>query len=200
MQLSEHTRKIHEQLAAASALGDERTQQIARALGETVESAARLAILDAVTATASDITAALFEAGGGAATPAITVHLVGDEVRVSVSHAPSGPSDQQAPRPDESDTSARISLRLPESLKADIERAAASSDVSVNTWLVRAALQAVNGDQGGWGGSHQHRPPWSGGWSGPGWSGPWGGPGGPGGHAGGSGPGGAKHVTGWVTG
>jgi hypothetical protein len=187
MLLSEYTRKIHEQLAASSALGDERTQQIARALGETVESAARLAILDAVTATATDITAALFEAGGGEATPAIAVHLVGDEVRVSVSHAPSGPSDQQAQRPDESDTSARISLRLPESLKADIEKAAAGSEVSVNTWLVRAATHAVNADQGGWG-SHPPRPPGSGGWSGPGWSGPWGG------------HGGAQHVTGWVTG
>ena len=45
--------------------------------------------------------------------------------------------------PDE-DLTSRITLRLPESLKARIESAAASQGVSVNTWLVRAAGRGVD--------------------------------------------------------
>jgi predicted DNA binding CopG/RHH family protein len=40
---------------------------------------------------------------------------------------------------------ARITLRLPESLKAAIETAAETEGVSVNTWLVRALQRAVSG-------------------------------------------------------
>ena len=40
---------------------------------------------------------------------------------------------------------ARITLRLPEPLKASIEAAAAREGVSVNTWLVRALGRAVTG-------------------------------------------------------
>jgi predicted HicB family RNase H-like nuclease len=38
---------------------------------------------------------------------------------------------------------ARISLRLPESLKAAVEKAADREGVSTNTWLVRAIARAA---------------------------------------------------------
>jgi predicted DNA binding CopG/RHH family protein len=44
---------------------------------------------------------------------------------------------------------ARITLRLPESLKTSVEAAAANEGVSVNTWLVRALQRAVSGGGGG---------------------------------------------------
>jgi hypothetical protein len=37
----------------------------------------------------------------------------------------------------------RISLRLPEQLKARVEQAAARAGVSINTWLIRTASAAV---------------------------------------------------------
>ena len=40
---------------------------------------------------------------------------------------------------------ARITLRLPESLKSSIETAAEAEGVSVNAWLVRALQRAVSG-------------------------------------------------------
>jgi hypothetical protein len=49
---------------------------------------------------------------------------------------------------------ARITLRLPESLKASVEAAAANEGVSVNTWLVRALQRSVSGGGGG-GGFHR---------------------------------------------
>ena len=39
---------------------------------------------------------------------------------------------------------ARISLRLPESLKTSVERAAEREGISVNAWLVRAVAQALS--------------------------------------------------------
>jgi predicted HicB family RNase H-like nuclease len=48
----------------------------------------------------------------------------------------------QAETTDEA-SSARITLRLPESLKSRLEAAAAASGLSVNTWLVQALTRAV---------------------------------------------------------
>jgi len=177
MQLSTHTHTVAEQLAAAAALGDERTRQIAAALAETAQSAVRLAVLDALTAAGVEITDALYNAGGGSASPAVTVQLEdGDTIRFIVSGPPPEPAETST-RAEDGEATARISLRLSDSLKGEIEAAAARADASVNSWLVRAATSALAaGTAGGWGN----------------WS-AWAGPGGPAGH-------GARRVTGWVTG
>ena len=47
------------------------------------------------------------------------------------------------PEPVDEAFSARITLRLPESLKVRIEAAAARDGASVNTWLVQALQRAV---------------------------------------------------------
>ncbi|MGV9305350.1 toxin-antitoxin system HicB family antitoxin [Nonomuraea sp. NPDC004354] len=60
--------------------------------------------------------------------------------------APGFPPEAPEPPtpPGEADQgTARMTLRLPEALKARIERAAAASGVSVNAWLVRALSGAV---------------------------------------------------------
>ena len=44
----------------------------------------------------------------------------------------------------EEGASARISLRLPESLKAAIDAAAAAEGISVNTWLLRELKRALH--------------------------------------------------------
>jgi hypothetical protein len=173
MQLSDYTQQVQEQLRAASALGDERTQQIASALGGAVEASVRLAILDALSAASAEITAALFDASGGQQSAAVTVQLVGDDLRVVVT--PPAAERAEPPRQDEGEATARISLRLSESLKADIEEAAAASDISVNTWLVRAAANSLRGTDAGWP-------------TGPDWAG------------GGQHGRGATRITGWITG
>jgi uncharacterized protein (DUF1778 family) len=63
-------------------------------------------------------------------------------LRTEVEASISGPRDNGPPAED-GDSNARISLRLPESLKSQIEQAAGRDGVSVNTWLVRAASSAV---------------------------------------------------------
>jgi HicB family len=139
MQLPEYAHQVQEQIRAAAALGDERTQQVAGSLAGAADAAVRLAVLSAVTAAADEITAALAEADLPGS-PTVTVALDGDDVRVQV--AVSTPADD-TPRSDDGDASARVSLRLSEALKADVERAAAAENVSVNTWLARAAATAL---------------------------------------------------------
>jgi len=137
MHLDARLAQVHDQLTAAAALGDERTREIAAALATAAAPAVRLAVLDAVSAAADEITAALLDHAGS---PSVSVRQDGDEVRITVqaeSHAAAGP------RRDDGDTSARISLRLSETLKSDIDDAADRDGVSVNTWLVRAAAAAL---------------------------------------------------------
>lgn len=142
MELHPYVGQVQAHLAAAAALGDERTRQTADALGAAAEPAMRLAVLAAVSAAADEITAALLDSPGS---PAVAVRIDGDELRIDVRTAEPEPEAAPAPSSEDADTSARISLRLSEALKAEIESAARTDSVSVNTWLVRAAAGALSG-------------------------------------------------------
>ncbi len=138
MQLHEYVAQLQEQLAAAAALGDEHTRRIAESLVSAAGPAIQLAVLAAVSAAAEEITGALLDSPGA---PAVSVRLDGSELRVDVHPTV---SDEPSPPPaDDGDATARISLRLPEALKSEVEAAAKRSDVSVNTWLNRAASGAL---------------------------------------------------------
>ncbi len=139
MQLQPYVSQVQAHLNAAAALGDDRTRHTADALAAAAEPAMRLAILAAVTAAADDITAALLDSPGA---PAVSVRIDGDDLRVEVRSAESAPEPPTA-TPEDADASARISLRLSEALKSDIEAAARTDAVSVNTWLVRVAARAL---------------------------------------------------------
>jgi len=143
MQLDDFIRQVHDQLSASAALGDERTQQIAATLATTVEPAVRLAIMNALADAADEITGALLDAPGS---PVISVRLDGDQLRVDVTRGEPQPLARPA---DDGDAGARISLRLSEALKADVEAAAGRDGLSVNSWLVRAATSALASGPGG---------------------------------------------------
>jgi hypothetical protein len=154
MHLDDYVSQVHDQLLATAALGDERTQHIAQTVAAAAAPAFRLAIMSALAAAADEITAALLDSPGA---PTVAVRLDGDAVRVDV--VPGDP-EPAATRVDDGDASARISLRLPETLKADVESAAGREGVSVNTWLVRAAGAALGGRPNpgpGWGDGAQRR-------------------------------------------
>lgn len=136
MQLSPFVTQVQAQLAATAALGDDATRRVADALAAAAEPATRLAILAAVTAAADEVTAALLDSPDA---PSLAVRLDGDELRIEVRLVE---ARHDAPAED-ADTSARISLRLSEALKSDVESAAKADSVSVNTWLVRAATRAL---------------------------------------------------------
>ena len=146
MNVRPYVEQVQEQLVTAAALGDDSAQQVAKVLAAAAEPAGRLAILGAVTAAADDVTVALLDSPTA---PVVGVRLDGDEIRVDVrgteqvAHAEESPVDL----PDEEAT-ARVSFRLPEALKDQIDTAARRDGVSVNTWLLRAASRALGADAG----------------------------------------------------
>jgi hypothetical protein len=144
MQFDHYVSQVQSQLAAAAALGDERTRAAAEALATAAGPAIRLALLGAATVLADEITAALLDAPGA---PAVSVRLDGDdlrtEIRVSEPTDPAG--EASATNADDAESTARISLRLPDTLKVQIETAARHDGVSINTWIVRAASSALSG-------------------------------------------------------
>jgi hypothetical protein len=146
MLMQEYVEQVGEQLRAAAALGDERTQHVADALAGATAAAVRLALLGATSAVVAEVSAALFDVPGAAGTVA-SVHLDGDELRVVVT-PPADPTGADATSSEANDSTARISLRLSEALKADVDQAAARDGLSINAWLVRAVTAATRGGPG----------------------------------------------------
>jgi predicted HicB family RNase H-like nuclease len=156
VQLDTYVHQVQDQLVAAAALGDDRVREVAATLASAASPAVRLALLSALSALADEITAALLDTADA---PAVSVRLDSDEIRVAVTATAAEAAEP--PRADDGDVSARISLRLSEALKTEIDDAATRTGISVNTWLVRAATAALNspsGPRGGPFGGRDHRP------------------------------------------
>lgn len=141
MDLTPYVEGLRRDLLTAAAAGTDDTRRTADLLTAALDPAVRLAILDALSAAMADVTAAL---------PGVTVELRmhGREPRVAVDTVepePAGP----AVMAEEADGTARVTLRLPESVKARTEDAAGREGVSVNSWLVRAVVQALDAPRPG---------------------------------------------------
>jgi len=131
-------------LAAVDSSEPERAA-LAERLIAGLDAAVRLAMIDVLAAAAEELTAEL-------APGSVEVRLRGREPQFVVAAAalaepPAPPPPPPPPPPpggegDDAAT-ARISLRLPDSLKARIEAAAAARGISVNSWLVGALVDSV---------------------------------------------------------
>ena len=140
MNIDPYLDQVRSQLAAAAALGDERTQQVAAALISSATASVRLAIINALSDATSHINAALLDQpGAGGAT--VSLQLNGDDLELNVRRIPA--DDAPLTPPEDGEATARISLRLSEQLKSDVERAATAESISVNTWLVRSARSGL---------------------------------------------------------
>ena len=134
METAGYVHAIQADLAAAAGLGDEATAEAGRRLSLAVESSLHLRLLDLLTEVAADLSVQL-------SSGRVDVRLAGREPQlVVVEDEPAGAP--AAPAGEDGET-ARITLRLPESLKAQAEAAAAREGVSTNTWLVRAVARAL---------------------------------------------------------
>ena len=121
---------VRADLESAAAVGGDALVEAAGRLSAALDASMRLALLDALSEAAMELSSQL-------ATGRIEVRLAGREVELTyVADAPAPPAAEE-------DSSARITLRLPERLKADAESAAARDGVSMNAWLVRAVTAAV---------------------------------------------------------
>ena len=127
-------------VAAAEAAGPE-AREVTERLSFALDPAARLALMEAVSQAAAEITAEM-PAGG------VDVRLDGRELAFVVHSAPAPAAEQATPpppaeEPEDDGNVARITLRIPESVKARAEELAARSGHSLNTWLVNVVRGAT---------------------------------------------------------
>ncbi len=157
MDLNPYIRSLREDLLAAAAIGDEATRRAAALLGAAIEPAGRLAIMNALSDLAAEVTEALDR-------HVVEIKVDGRDVRVSVSerggHRPDGFTEQ-----DQHDNGhgghhlhadelrramqeaggelSRTTVRLFNDLKSQAEQAASEQGVSLNTYISRAVSDSV---------------------------------------------------------
>jgi len=131
MQLQRFVDALKADLTAVAELGDEATAEAAGRLVVTLQASVGLRLLDALSEAALELNDRLPSGH-------VEVRLAGqDPELVYVGEEPEAVGGAE-----ESHT-ARITLRLPESLKTGIEVAAAREGVSVNTWIVRTLSRST---------------------------------------------------------
>jgi hypothetical protein len=150
MDLDPYIANLRHEFGMAAEAGGEDARALADRLTTALESAARLALLEALSAAADEITREL-------APGSVHVRLRGREPAFVVTPPPAeSPAEDDispaavpptAPEGDEGAT-ARINFRLSEHLKSRIEEAAGDARLSTNSWLVRAATAALDFDAG----------------------------------------------------
>ena len=132
MQIDGYVQALREDLARIAAVGDESTARAADLLSVALESAVGRRLLEALGEAALELNSQL------------------DSGRVEVRFAGSDPElvyireEEVAPaEPADEAFTARITLRLPESLKTRLDAAAALHGMSVNTWLVQVLVRTL---------------------------------------------------------
>jgi len=140
MDLTDYVDALRGSLTTAAAAGGAQAQETARLLADTMEPAVRLALIDALSAMAAEVTATLDGTS-------VDIRLRGRDPEVVVVpavHEPEPETVTEAAEGADEGSTVRISLRLPEGLKGRAEVAAATAGTSLNTWLVRAVAGAVH--------------------------------------------------------
>jgi hypothetical protein len=149
--LRPYIESIHQQLAETAEAGGDEARALAERLAAPLDAAIRLALQDALGAAAAEITVEL--APGSVelrlrgrnpefVVTAAPVEPAGDDLADLTYDTPASP-ERSADDTDDGGVS-RINLRMPDSLKVRVERAANGEGLSVNAWLVRAAGSALD--------------------------------------------------------
>jgi hypothetical protein len=131
MQIDGHIQALREDLARVASLGDEATAHVAEILSGAIESSLARRLQDILAEAALELNTQL-DSGH------VEVRVAGRDPELVYVR-----EDGSAPETADEVFSARITLRLPESLKVRIDAAATHDGASVNTWLVQALQRAV---------------------------------------------------------
>jgi hypothetical protein len=141
MDITPYVEGLRRDLVAAADAGGDEARQAAERLVLALDPAARLALMEAISQAAAEITAEL-------PSGSVDVRLSGRELDfvVQAGAAPAPPAPPAPPTPEETDEGglARITLRIPESVKNRAEERAAKAGDSLNTWLVKVVRAATS--------------------------------------------------------
>src|SRR6478735_3760279 len=140
MQTANFVEALQRDIRELAQIGGDELVQAAQRLEGAVKQSATLRLIDVLTQVALEISSQLPNGH-------VDVRIAGQDPELVFVEE----EGEEAPAAQAGDDglSARITLRLPDSLKNAVERAAESEGVSVNTWLVRALQRAVSGGGGG---------------------------------------------------
>jgi HicB-like protein involved in pilus formation len=132
MQLEPHVEALRAELARLADLGDENVAAAATRLSEALGATLSMRLLGLLSEAALEISSQL-PAGH------VELRLAGEEPSLVYV------SDEAAAQPAQADDAltARITLRLPDSLKTSLEAAAAQDGVSLNSWIVKALARGL---------------------------------------------------------
>jgi HicB family len=144
MDLQPYVETIQRQFVVSAQAGGDDAKALADRLLPPLDAAIRLALQDALVAAVEEITCEL-------APGSVELRLRGRDPEFVITAPPPETAAEPAAEPatasgpTEADDGAmsRINLRMPDQLKARIERAATAEGLSVNNWLVRAATAAL---------------------------------------------------------
>jgi hypothetical protein len=151
MDITPYVEGLRRDLIVAAESGSDDIRAAAERLAMALDPAARLALMEALSDAAAEITAEL-PAGS------VDVRLNGRELDFVVTApmtppappappAPPGPPPPPgAPEVEDDGSLARITLRIPESVKVKAEELAQRAGQSLNTWLVGVVRSATNED------------------------------------------------------
>jgi hypothetical protein len=131
MQIDGHIQALREDLARVAAVGDDATTRAAGLLSVAIEASLGRQIQDVLAEAALELNTQLDAAH-------VEVRIAGRDPELVLVR-----EDGSVPEAVDEAFSARITLRLPESLKQRIEAAAAREGASVNTWLVQALQRGL---------------------------------------------------------
>ena len=140
MQVSPYVEALLRDLQAVAASADPAVAEAAQRLSGALEPAIRLRLMEVLGEAALEINRQL-QSGH------VEVRLAGGDPELIFVEEQGGPMPSSA-----EDLSARVTLRLPEGLKAIIEAAAQSEGVSANTWLLQQISRGARSKRRGPGG------------------------------------------------
>ena len=149
MDLNPYIRHLREDLLAAAAVGDEEIRRAAALLAAAIEPAGRLAIMNALSDLAAEVTQALDD-------HVVEVKLDGRDLNVTVSRRDGAeatvgepaahqvhPDDLRRAMQEAGGELSRTTVRLFNDLKSQAEQAASDQGVSLNTYISRAVSNSV---------------------------------------------------------
>jgi hypothetical protein len=131
MQIDGYIQALREDLVRVASLGDETTSRAAELLSVAIEASLARRLQDVLAEAALELNAQLDAAH-------VEVRIAGRDPELVLVR-----EDGSISEPVDEAFSARITLRLPESLKQRVESAAAREGASVNTWLVQALQRSI---------------------------------------------------------
>lgn len=144
MDITPYVEGLRRDLVDAASAGGDQTRDAAERLTLALTPATRLALMEAISQAAAEITSEMRHGG-------VDVRLNGRELDFVVTQDEGITSPPEPPTPpaptdagEDDGSVARVSLRLPESVKSRAEELAATSGQSLNAWLVNAIRAATH--------------------------------------------------------